>query len=332
MTDVPENVSTFDNDAGYLTEASLGNILDSLYHLIDSLISSSPHSNLPTLNTNDITDLYDNEATSGGEIFSVGSCNVIARGLCWSTHSSPTITDMVSNNGTGWGSFSHRLTGLQPSTTYYVRAYATTCEGTAYGNQVVFTTPAFVCGTSQMHDIQNHLYATVQIGSQCWIKSNLCTSQYDDGTSCSYSVPTVGNNYEHYYSGFYYVGCGSRNVCPSNWHVPSASEWLELIDYANGHYSCGAKALCTGFQGPSSCSQCSISSSGTNSTGLGLSPTYYRSTDYLYTATYVGRCEDNSVPYIQLSSQVNAHLGCGPEYIGISYGGGIQGAIRCVRD
>jgi hypothetical protein len=38
--------------------------------------------------------------------------------------------------------FTAELLGLQPATQYYVRAYATTGEGTAYGNVLSFTTAA----------------------------------------------------------------------------------------------------------------------------------------------------------------------------------------------
>ena len=42
--------------------------------------------------------------------------------------------------GSGTGSFTCDLTNLQPNTTYYVRAYATNEVGTAYGEEMSFTT------------------------------------------------------------------------------------------------------------------------------------------------------------------------------------------------
>lgn len=45
-------------------------------------------------------------------------------------------------NGLGVGSFVSDMTGLTQGTTYYVRAYATNVVGTAYGNEVTFTTSA----------------------------------------------------------------------------------------------------------------------------------------------------------------------------------------------
>jgi len=44
----------------------------------------------------------------------------------------------------GIGTFTSTISGLQPNTTYYVRAYATNNVGTAYGNQVTCTTSATV--------------------------------------------------------------------------------------------------------------------------------------------------------------------------------------------
>jgi hypothetical protein len=43
-------------------------------------------------------------------------------------------------NGVGIGTYSCELTGLAYGTTYYVRAYATTAEGTVYGTTKIFTT------------------------------------------------------------------------------------------------------------------------------------------------------------------------------------------------
>ena len=44
------------------------------------------------------------------------------------------------HDGSGTGTYTSSLTGLTANTLYYVRAYATNSVGTAYGNQVTFTT------------------------------------------------------------------------------------------------------------------------------------------------------------------------------------------------
>ncbi len=94
---------------------------------------------LPTITTTAVTGITANSATSGGNISSDGGYSVTARGVCWKTSSNPTISDSISSDGTGTGVFASSITGLASSTTYYVRAYATNSQGTAYGNQVTFT-------------------------------------------------------------------------------------------------------------------------------------------------------------------------------------------------
>ena len=79
-------------------------------------------------------------ATCGGQVLFGGFATVSARGVCWDLFPNPTVADSKTVNGTGTGSFASNLTGLQPATTYYVRAYATNSEGTSYGQSVYFTT------------------------------------------------------------------------------------------------------------------------------------------------------------------------------------------------
>lgn len=69
-----------------------------------------------------------------------GAAKVTVRGVCWSTSEEPTIAGTKTEDGTGTGTYTSMITGLTPNTTYYVRAYATNAEGTAYGNQVSLTT------------------------------------------------------------------------------------------------------------------------------------------------------------------------------------------------
>ena len=83
-----------------------------------------------------------NSAQSGGNITSDNGSGVTARGVCWNTSPNPTISNSHTSDGTGIGSFTSSMTGLIPSTTYYVRAYATNSAGTSYGNSESFTTCA----------------------------------------------------------------------------------------------------------------------------------------------------------------------------------------------
>jgi hypothetical protein len=95
---------------------------------------------LPRINTS-LFQVNSTSAKSGGTITYSAGLPVISRGVVWSTSPMPTIALTTKTvDGTGTGAFTSDLTGLQPNTTYYIRAYATTANGTGYGFEVVFKT------------------------------------------------------------------------------------------------------------------------------------------------------------------------------------------------
>ena len=96
--------------------------------------------NLATVTSNPILNITQNSATSGGNVTDDGGNAVTVKGICYSTTPNPTTADITSNDGTGTGAFTSNITGLTANTTYYVKAYATNSEGTAYGNEISFTT------------------------------------------------------------------------------------------------------------------------------------------------------------------------------------------------
>src|SRR5690554_5935179 len=95
---------------------------------------------LPVLSTTKVTYITDVTALSGGTITDDGNQAITSRGVCWSTEQNPTIEDIKTTDGKGKGEFSSNLTNLIPETEYFVRAYATNSVGTAYGEEVSFTT------------------------------------------------------------------------------------------------------------------------------------------------------------------------------------------------
>lgn len=112
------------------------------------MTASSSECNLPTVTTNAVNSITTNSAIGGGNITSDGNCEVTIKGVCWSTAMNPTTANSHTTDGSGTGSFSSSITGLACGFTYYVRAYATNNSGTAYGNQISFTTSNIIANLS----------------------------------------------------------------------------------------------------------------------------------------------------------------------------------------
>jgi hypothetical protein len=73
-------------------------------------------------------------------VTSQGDKPVIAKGVCFDTLASPTILKNKTFDGWGTGTFTSAITNLKSSKKYYVRAYAVSEFGIAYGSEVTFTT------------------------------------------------------------------------------------------------------------------------------------------------------------------------------------------------
>ena len=114
--------------------------------------------------------------------------------------------------------------------------------------------PSFTCGTSTVTDFDGNVYETVAIVgtgvTQCWTKSNLKVTNYNDGTlipdlTASTSnpwAPTSGARTGYVATGVtgvyvgtfgylynWYAVTDSRKLCPAGWHVPTDAEWTIMI-------------------------------------------------------------------------------------------------------
>lgn len=95
---------------------------------------------VPTVKTTPLTEVTAESATLGGEVMTDGRLAVTARGICYGTEQQPTVEGLHTTDGAGLGSFTTTLKNLDHNTIFYARAYATNKMGTAYGDQVKFTT------------------------------------------------------------------------------------------------------------------------------------------------------------------------------------------------
>jgi len=98
---------------------------------------------LPIVNTTIVSTITATQANTGGNVVNDGGGSIIARGVVWSTNPNPTVDLSTKTiDGNGGGPFSSLITGLEKSTKYFVRAYATNSKGTSYGAEYNFTTLA----------------------------------------------------------------------------------------------------------------------------------------------------------------------------------------------
>lgn len=212
---------------------------------------------MPIVLTLDVMDVKASRATVTGNVTATGGASVTHRGVCWSTAQNPTLNDGHTDDGNGLGIFTSHITGLTPDTIYYVRAYATNSVGTTYGEQRSFTTTSpFFCGFDTVTDYDGNVYHTVEIGQQCWLKENLRTTHYADGTdilpggatfsaTVAYRYAPNDNSSNVPFYGYLYNRAavmrgaptsnanpsGVQGICPDGWHVPSGAEWMQLIHY-----------------------------------------------------------------------------------------------------
>ncbi|MBI9067305.1 MAG: hypothetical protein JEZ09_08435 [Salinivirgaceae bacterium] len=125
--------------------------------------------------------------------------------------------------------------------------------------------------TGTVTDYDGNTYNTIKIGNQWWMAENLKTTHYADGSE----IPLVESKSDWSYLGDSLNGycfydnlqsnadtygvlytwstamngedtstlnpSGVQGVCPDGWHLPSYTEWEELIDYLGGFSVAGGK-------------------------------------------------------------------------------------------
>ncbi|MGB8191160.1 MAG: T9SS type A sorting domain-containing protein [Chitinophagaceae bacterium] len=127
------------------------------------------------LTTIGVSNITPNSAQATGDITSDGGSAITERGIVYSTTTSnPTTSNTkVADAAGGTGSFTVTLSGLNPATFYYVRAYAMNGGGTTYGNTVRLSSlaqpDAVVTGPKQMEFLNRGVVAVRTSASKVYI-------------------------------------------------------------------------------------------------------------------------------------------------------------------
>ncbi len=118
------------------------------------------------------------------------------------------------------------------------------------------------CGDTIVDTRDNQKYATVQIGTQCWMAQNLNTGNRIASTSEQTNNATIekycyNNDPENcsVFGGLYQCNemmqysstPGVQGICPTNWHLPTDVEWTSLTTYLGGESVAGGKMKETGL-------------------------------------------------------------------------------------
>ncbi|GHT38228.1 hypothetical protein AGMMS49965_00940 [Bacteroidia bacterium] len=98
----------------------------------------------PTVATGNVSEIASATAKAGGTVSSLGNeAEITQYGHVWSVNANPTI-DLATRTNLGTlsvtGAYVSDIEGLSPNVQYHIRAYATNARGTAYGDDITFTT------------------------------------------------------------------------------------------------------------------------------------------------------------------------------------------------
>ena len=93
----------------------------------------------------------------------------------------------------------------------------------------------FACGISTIKDFDNNEYNTVQIGNQCWMKENLRTTHFADGTE----IPV--NTYTSSTSAYRYIPNNDPSLVPIYGYLYN---WTAAMHSTTQHLLTATRAVC----------------------------------------------------------------------------------------
>ncbi len=195
-----------------------------------------------------------------------------------------------------------------------------------------------------VNDIDGFMYHTVVIGNQTWLKENLKTTRYQDGTviplvstlsvwmeatSGAYCSYENNNANVSLYGALYnwYAVTDVRKLCPEGWHVPTNDEWTTLTTFLGGLEIAGGKMKETGLEHWSSPNTGADNQSGFTGYGSG-----FRDLTGVYSSLF-------EFGYYWSSTEYSPTHGIGRklfyDFPSVSFSGNYKqtgSAVRCIMD
>ncbi|MBF0695453.1 MAG: hypothetical protein IR153_10400 [Flavobacterium sp.] len=203
----------------YYIRAYATNDEGTAYSAETSFTTTTVTTGIATVTTTSASAISQTGATSGGNVTADGGAAITQRGIAYGTTQNPTVSGShVTSTGTT-GAFVSSITGLTAATTYYVRAYATNANGTAYGNQITFTTSAAVAGPTGGSAIcdgsrPTQVVTVTSSTGKIWMDRNLGASR----------AATSSKDYEAY-GCLYQWGRGNDGHASITWTMGQPDGW-----------------------------------------------------------------------------------------------------------
>ena len=320
--------------------------------LRDTIVQSTPYVSNVDIPTSTMTQTT---VTGTATVTPDGGSPILARGLCWNTTGTPSISDGIVPAGADTGHFTSTINGLYQGPTYYVRAYATNKYGTVYSPQVssfkicptTFTAQhvAGVNGAPVTKLVTYHsITSTISNSAKCWLTQNLGADQQatsvNDASESSAGWYWQFNRPQGYRADGSTLtpasGSGSNNessdwllsndpcnlLLGSGWRIPTSTEWSvanaapQYWQKASDAYDSILKLHNAGYIYTSALKD------------RGVYGRYWSSTQYAFLggqAVCSGYCWGYYGYYMYLNSDAS-----GVSYIGKTYQYGFS--LRCIKD
>ena len=193
-------------------------------------------------------------------------------------------------------------------------------------------------------DQDGNIYKTIKIGAQTWMAENLRTTKYNDGSKipevpdketwsnlktagyCNYNNNSIIDSIATYGRLYNWYSINTGKLAPKGGHIPTDTEWDQLIDFIGGSPDAAVKLKEKGN------THWNSPNTGTNETGFTALPGGSRN----FNGVFGTKFNDG---FWWSSSEVNALLswyrGMGYKYDNVgrsTYEKNVGFSVRCVKD